>query len=311
MSEPTTATAPTRQRTLLAGGALLLTTLFWGAMVPLTALLLRYFDPFFLAGARYVVALPFLWLFVLLRRETFSWRGLPMSRVFTLGGAMTAFSVFYTVGIAHSHPVTAAVVLMCGPIVASIMARFLYGTPLDRTLMLALPVTVAGGIVVAVGAPGRLDGGMGFGGGEILLVGAQVCWTWYSMRAQQWLAHLGQIRLSALTSSAGGVLMIGLYLVLWGAGLAGAPPTEVSLEMLGVLVWIAFTGVALAIVLWNFGASTIGVPQAALWLNLQPFVAALMAAALGSPPSLLQVIGGFIVLGGVLYVQISRLRNAH
>jgi drug/metabolite transporter (DMT)-like permease len=304
------AVSPPPRRAALAGGALLLTTVFWGAMVPLTALLLQHFDPWLLAGARYVVALPFLWLFVVLARDRVSWRGLSFPRVAALGAAMALFSVFYTLGIAFSHPVTASVILMCGPIVASIMAWFLFRTPLDRTLLLALPVTVSGGIIVAVGAPSRAGGGMGFGGGEILLVFAQVCWTWYSMRAQQWLARLGQIRLSALSSSAAGVWMIGLYLLLWALGIAAAPPVSVPLDMAAILIWISFTGVACAIVLWNFGASVIGVPQAALYLNLQPVVAALTAAALGSPPSLLQIVGGFIVMAGVLYVQVSRLRGA-
>ncbi|MGE0152185.1 MAG: DMT family transporter [Reyranellaceae bacterium] len=301
---------PDRRRATLAGGALLLTTVFWGAMVPLTALLLQYFDPWFLAGARYIVALPFLWLFVALSREQVSWRGLSLPRVAALGAAMTMFSVLYTLGIASSHPVTASVILMCGPIVASIMARFLFGAPLDRTLLLALPVTIAGGVIVALGAPGRMQVGFGFGGGEFLLVFAQVCWTWYSMRAQQWLAHLGQIRLSALTTSAAGLWMIALYLLLWAVGVAAAPPVDVPLDMVAVLVLISLTGVAFAIVLWNFGASAIGVPQAALYLNLQPVVATLVAAALGSPPSLLQIAGGVIVMAGVLYVQLSRLRNA-
>jgi drug/metabolite transporter (DMT)-like permease len=298
------------RRTMMAGGALLLTTVFWGAMVPLTALLLEHFDPWFLAGARYVVALPFLWLFVALARDRVSWRGLRVRQVAGLGAAMALFSVLYTLGIAMSHPVTASVILMCGPIVASIMARFLFHAPLDRTLMLALPVTVIGGIIVAFGAPSRSQSGFGFGGGEFLLVFAQVCWTWYSMRAQQWLAHLGQIRLSALSSTAAGVWMIGLYLLLWAVGIAGGPPSTMPLDMLAILVWISLTGVAFAIVLWNFGASTIGVPQAALYLNLQPVVATLTAAALGSPPSLLQIVGGFVVMAGVLYVQLSRLRSA-
>lgn len=299
-----------QRRTGLAGAALLTTTLFWGAMVPLTKLLLDHFDPFLLAALRYVVALPFLWLFVLLIRDRVEWRLLRAGRAMALGAAMAGFSVFYTLGIWFSHPVTASVLLMCGPIVASIMARFLFRAPLDRTLLLALPVTVAGGIVVAVGAPGRAEAGLGFGGGELLLVLAQVCWTWYSMKAQQWLAFLGQIRLSAVTSTAGSLWMVGLYLLLWAAGAAAPPPASVPLEMVGVLAFISLTGVALAIVLWNFAASTIGVPLAALYLNLQPFVAALTAAALGQPPSLMQIVGGFVVLAGVLYVQVSKLRAA-
>lgn len=305
-----------RKRTLLANGALLLTTTFWGMMVPLTALLLAWFDPFLLGGLRYALALPFLWLFVALSRERVSWRGLTWGRLTGLGLSMAGFSMFYNLGVAHSHPVTASVVLMCGPFVAAIMARFLFNAPLERSLLLALPVTVAGGIVVALGARASRLGGegagvelsMGFGGGEPLLILAQVCWTWYSLRAQHWLSHLGQLRLSALSSTVGAAWMMAFYFLLWGLGIAGAPAIDVPLEGLAALAWISFTGVALAIVMWNFGTSIIGVPQAALYLNLQPVTASLTAAAMGAPPSLMQVAGGVVVMAAVFYVQTIRLK---
>jgi drug/metabolite transporter (DMT)-like permease len=302
--------ADQRRKSLLAGGSLFLTVLFWGSMVPFTAVLLDTFDPYFMAVARYVIGLPFLWLLVLLWREPGDWRVGRPGRLMALGAAMAAFSVLYTVGIQFSHPVTASVILTCGPIVASIMARVLYRTPLDRTLLLALPVTIGGAIMVAVGAPGRGLDQAGFGGGEILLVIAQVCWNWYSMKAQQWLSGMGQFRLSATTTSVASLWLIALYAVLWAAGWAAAPPANPSSNALLLLAWISFSGVAMSIVLWNTAVSLIGVPLSAIYLNLQPVVAAITAAMLGSPPTALQVLGGVIVLAGILYVQLSRMRTA-
>jgi drug/metabolite transporter (DMT)-like permease len=296
-----------RRKSLLAGGSLMLIVLFWGSMVPLTAVLLQTFDAYFLAALRYVIGLPFLWLLVLLRREPGDWRLARPGRVMALAAAMAGFSVLYTVGIQFSHPVTASVILTCGPIVASIMAKLLYRTPLDRALLFALPVTVGGAIAVALGAPGRSVSHAAFGGGEILLVIAQVCWNWYSMKAQQWLADLGLFRLSATTISVAFLWLIALYLVLWGTGLAAPPPADPSLESIAILLWIAFTGVALSIVLWNTAASLIGVPLASIYMNLQPFVAAITAAALGSPPTVIQLLGGLVVLTGILYVQLSKM----
>lgn len=303
------AAAEHRRRALLASLALMLTMVMWGLAVPLTKLLLDVFDPYLLAAARYIVALPILWLVVLWSGGRGDWRIVRPGRLAALGIAMTGFSILYTVGIAFSHPVTAAVLLMCGPIVASIMARFMFRTRLDRTLMVALPVTVAGGIVVALGAPGREHQGLGVGGGELLLVAAQVCWTWYSLKAQQWLSGLGQIRLSAVTTTAAAAWLILIYAALAALGLAALPPLDPPWIMVGTLVWVSLSGIALAILLWNFSASVIGVPLAALYMNLQPFVAALAAAALGSPPSLIQIVGGVVVLSGVLYVQVSKLRS--
>ncbi|MEO8557934.1 MAG: DMT family transporter [Rhodospirillales bacterium] len=297
-----------RRKSLLAGGSLFLTVLFWGSMVPLTAVLLRTFDPYLLAVSRYVIGLPFLWLLVVLWREPGDWRLARPGRVLSLGAAMAAFSVLYTVGIQFSHPVTASVILTCGPIVASIMAKVLYRTPLDRALLVALPVTVGGAIVVAVGAPGRSIDQAGFGGGEILLVIAQVCWNWYSMKAQQWLSGMGQLRMSAVTTSVASLWLILLYVVLRAGGWAVAPPTDPSTESLLLLAWIGFSGVALSIVLWNTAVSLIGVPLSSIYMNLQPVIAAITAAVLGSPPTIMQVIGGCVVVAGVLYVQLSKMR---
>lgn len=298
-----------RGKLLRANAGLALVVLFWGSMVPLMAVLLETFDAYFLAAIRYVLGLPFLWLFVWLQRAP---RGpaTSMQRIMALGAGMAGFSLLYTIGIQYSHPVTASVILMCGPIVASILARFLFALPLDRRLTLAVPLTVAGGVLVALGAPGRLSQGVGVGGGEILLVGAQVCWSWYSMQAQRWMAGVGQIRLSAVTATAGSAWLMLLWAALYALGwteIAVVPPGGTAI---GILLWLSLTGVAMAVVLWNYGASIIGVPMAALFLNLQPFVASLTAYALGSPPTWLQIAGGVVVLAGVMYVQLGRMRQA-
>lgn len=297
-----------RHKTVLASANLLLVVVFWGSMVPFTAVLLETFDPYLLAALRYAMGLPLLWLLVLLRRERGDWRLVRPGRLAALGAAMAGFSVLYTVGIQFSHPVTASVILTCGLIVASLMARVMYRMPLDRALWLALPVSVGGAVLVALGAPGRSLSHAGFAGGEILLVIAQICWNWYSMKAQQWLSGLGQFRLSGITVAVGSLWLVALYLALWALGIAAPPPSSIGSTAIFMLLWIAITGVAMAILLWNTATSLIGVPLASLYLNLQPFVAAVTAAALGSPPTVLQVLGGIVVLAGILYVQLSRMK---
>lgn len=303
------APAASRHTLLLAGGGSLVNAMVWGSMVPLTALLLAAFDPYVLATARYLVALPFLWLLVVWRGENPFVAGAPAWRVMALGSGMAAFSILYTVGIGLSNPITASVILTCGPIVASIMTRVLLKTPFDRALLVALPLTVTGAIVVVLGTPGRSADGMGFRGGELLLVLAQTCWHWYTIKAQLWLRHLGQIRLSAVTSTAAAIW---LGVLLAGLAAIGAVPSWSwpGLDMILLLVWVSVSGVAFAIVLWNYSASVLGVPVAALYLNLQPFFAALTAAAIGVSPTWLQILGGLIVLAGVLYIQLRKLREA-
>jgi drug/metabolite transporter (DMT)-like permease len=228
-----------------------------------------------------------------------------------LGAAMTAFSVLYTFGVAHAHPATAAIVLMCGPIWATLLSRLMLGTMTPPGFLLTLLLVVAGGVMVVLGTPHRATqagGGYGQGGGEILLVIAQLCWSWYSIRAQQWLADRGQIALSTLTTSVAGVLLGLVCGVVWATVGIDWPTHVPSALDIGMIAWLGVLGVAAAILLWNVGVSLIGVPVASLFSNSAPVFAIGVAALMGLEPSWMQLAGGAVVLGGIAQLQLRQAR---
>jgi drug/metabolite transporter (DMT)-like permease len=290
---------------------LLLAALIWGAMIPVLAELAHHFDKWLLSWLRYLLGMPVLWLAVLVSRRP---AGLPkplrLGQLVKLGAAMTAFSVLYTFGVAHTHPATAAIVLMCGPLWATFLARLMLRAPTPPGFPFTLALVVAGGVLVVLGTPGRPTGGFGLEGGEVLLVIAQLCWSWYSIRAQQWLADRGQIALSALTSSVASVLLAVVCAAVWASsGIAWPawPPTAVEV---GMLAWVGVFGVAAAVLLWNVGVSLVGVPVASLFSNSAPVFAIGVAALMGSEPGWLQLAGGAIVMGGIAQLQLRQMRAA-
>ncbi|WP_421997500.1 DMT family transporter [Reyranella sp.] len=289
---------------------LLLSALIWGSMIPVLADLAAHYDKWMLSWLRYVLGLPVLWLAVLLSPQPTSVRPLRAGRLLALGTAMTAFSVLYTFGVAHAHPATSAIVLMCGPVWATLLARVMLGARMPAGFAVTLAAVVAGGIVVVLGAPSRGTGGFGLEGGEPLLVVAQLCWSWYSIKAQQWLADRGQIALSALTSTVAGVLLGGVCLVVWATvGIewpAASPPVTDWIMM----AWIGVMGVAVALLLWNVGVSLVGVPVASLFGNSAPVFAIGLAALMGREPTLLQLTGGGIVLAAIARHQLLQIRRA-
>jgi drug/metabolite transporter (DMT)-like permease len=290
---------------------LLLAALIWGSMIPVLSALAQHYDKWLLSWLRYVLGMPVLWLAVMLgTRPLATPRPLHAGRLLRLGAAMTAFSVLYTFGVAHAHPATAAIVLMCGPIWATLLARLMLRATTPPGFAVALGLVVVGGVIVVLGTPGRTAGGFGLEGGEALLVIAQLCWSWYSIRAQQWLADRGQIALSALTSSVASVQLALVGGVVWatiGIDWPTRPPTPAEW---GMLVWIGVLGVAVAVLLWNTGVSMVGVPVASLFSNSAPVFAIGLAALMGREPSWMQLVGGAIVLGGIAGLQIRQMRAA-
>ncbi len=300
-----------RSALLWASGGLLLTALIWGTMTPLLKVLTEVIDVWLLAALRYVLGLPFLALCLLVAaRPTQTPGKLNPSRLAILGLAMTAFSILYTIGVRYSHPVTAVVVLNFGPVISAVMARIMLGTRTAPGFPVALGLALVGGLMVLYGTPGTRERGLALEGGEPLLVIGQICWQWYSIRAQQWLGDRGQIGLSTITSAVAAFWMVLVYVALWGGGVAGGVPETLTWREVAYLIWICVFGVAVAIVLWNVGVSRVGLPVAALHMNASPVFAVLTAAAIGLPPTALQIAGGLLVLGGIVYMQLLQVRRA-
>ncbi len=290
---------------------LLLAALIWGSMIPVLAALTQHYDKWLLSWLRYLLGMPVLWLaFVFSKGPTATPRPLRAGQLLRLGAAMTAFSVLYTFGVSRSHPATAAIVLTCGPIWATLLARWMLRAATPPGFFITLVLVVAGGVLVVLGTPSRTGGGFGLGGGEILLVIAQFCWNWYSIRAQQWLSDRGQIALSALTSTVASILLGLVCLGVWttiGIDWPTQPPTTLDI---GMIVWVGVLGVAAAVLLWNVGVSMVGVPVASLYSNSAPVFAIGLAALMGAEPSWLQIAGGAVVLGAIALLQLRQIRIA-
>src|SRR5262249_55831251 len=238
-------------------------------------------------------------------------RGLPWGRILLLGGAgIGGFATCYTFGIGYSGPIAAAAVLATQPVVAALMNWGAGGQAIDRRTAIALVLAVAGGIMVAFGHP---SGGLSTAhGGEILLLLGLFCWTWYSMKAQVWLAPLGigQLRLTLVTTGAAGLCLWVVYGLSAAFGLQPLPARP-GIGHLAILLWLAVGPTAIAILTWNRGTARLGITMASLFLNLIPVFASLLGIPLGARASAAELAGGALALAGVIFLQLGSLRRRH
>jgi len=291
---------------------LLATAMMWATMVPFVASLLPYFDPYFLSLLRYSLALPFLVALVMVLEGTNPFeRAVDWRRLLILGAAMSAFSTFYTLGILYSDPLTAAVVLSVNPIVAAVLSRIMLGARLSHSVIAAIIMSIIGALLVVRGSPnGMSGGGLGFRGGEFLLILAVTCWSWYSLKVQAWFSTMSNLRVTTLTSATAVVWLTAVYVVFVALGVSHLPGTLPGLGAFSMLLCISWGAAGVAIVFWHHGTSRLGVTVATLYINLVPvFAFVLVAFMFNIVPNLYQIGGGLIVLAGVVQVQVFRLRG--
>jgi drug/metabolite transporter (DMT)-like permease len=292
---------------LRANLALLVTVFSWGSQIPVLTELFERWDPYLLAAIRYVLAVPVLLaILAIVEPGRAMLRPLVEGRLWLLGLALGLFVPLYTVGIAHADPNTAAILGSTGPAVAAVVAWACFRLPFDRSMVPAIGLAMAGGIL-ATYDPGAAGGAFDLRGGEALIVLATACWAWYSYAAQRWYAHWSQLRISCLTMVPGTVVSVVICLAAGLAEAAVLPAAPISALDAGLIAWMTVMAVIAGLLGWNYGVRHLGVVVASLFLNFVPVFAILITTLMGEPPTTMQLLGGALVLAGVLQSQLRHL----
>jgi drug/metabolite transporter (DMT)-like permease len=77
---------------------------------------------------------------------------------------------------------------------------------------------------------------------------------------------------------------------------------------LGIFAWMIAGSVVIGLLLWNFGVAKTNLVIASLYTNLVPVVAVALLAIGGEAPTMAQIAGGALVIGGVAWCEWRLLR---
>ncbi|SJZ33042.1 EamA-like transporter family protein [Enhydrobacter aerosaccus] len=291
-----------------AFAAMLFVGASWGANLPVTKVMLRYFDLLPLAAMRTIAATAALALLLWIVEGSRTLRiDLGPVRFLSLGFMMSSFFAIYALGIYYSNPISAAAVQVAGPLVSALTVRLVTGTRFDPGFGVALGLTLLGGVILSTSSLVG-TGPVSLGGGELIVLLSNALWALYSIKAQAWFERASQLHRAyvASLSAMGWLTVISLVLVALGAARS---PSGISDGWVWTqLLVVAVLASGLGGYFWNIGASRLGVAIASLWVNLVPFFAVLWSMAYGYWPNGYQIVGGLVALTGVVYMQWRKLQ---
>lgn len=297
--------ASTSRAAVVGLAAFLVTSVFWGANLPVTAVLFHTFDPYFMSIWRVAIGTLAL-AAILVATQGWSSLAIPIAwgRFALLGLTMSLFFLIYNVGLLYTNAITAAAVMVGAPIYAGLFLRVATGAPFDKGFWVAAPLTLVGGAIAVLGRAEAGGQSLSLQGGEPLIALCIVFWTLYSMAAQRWFRpEESQLRRTYVGCLSAIFWSSVIWLICRAAGIAGpanlAPPAEAVV----LLVMIAVLATAVAGVTWNVGISRLGIAAGSLWQNAVPVFAVLISMAFGIHPTGQQILGGAIVMAGVAYMQ--------
>ncbi len=204
------------------------------------------------------------------------------------------YQLLFVQGIALTRAGTASLVVAASPAVVALVARFTGHEKLPLRAVLGIAVSISG-VVLVLGGSISADGARHLLG-DLMILGAVVVWAFYTTGLVPLTQRVAPIHVAAWTL-VGGVVPL--------AALAAPALLRTDWAAVTPLTWsaIAYSGLlamVIAYLVWYRGVREIGPTRTAMFANLQPLVAVLVAwAMLGEVPTLFQGTGAVAVIGGL------------
>ena len=209
------------------------------------------------------------------------------------------FPLTFNVGLRYTEASRGAVMLATMPIWSALLGRVV-GERLTRLQVVGVALSVVG-IGVAFVEPGRAVGGDAMRlVGDALLLLTGLLGAVYGLLAKRVLAVDSPATVTTWAMLFGAVLLLPVAIV------EGLVPAIGRLDgqLLGIVVFLGVLGGAAAFLLWTWALSRLTPTQVAVYVNLNPIVAALLGVVLlGERRSGLFLLGFAAVVAGVLLVN--------
>lgn len=279
---------------------MLLVVLIWGINFTVTKGVFPRFPPLAFTGLRFLVASALLWP---LARWVEGSAPLPpgaLRRLVILGVVgNTLYQAGFIMGLERTTASNSALILAAMPSMVALLAAVLRLEPVrPRVLGGVLIATL--GVILVVAARGE-GFGAGSAAGDLLTLGAVVCWAGYTLGLRT-VSDVSPLRVTAVTTIAGapGLLLLGL------PQLIAMDWNRVGLEGWGAFAYATMLSLIVAYLIWNRSVQVVGPSRTVVYMCLTPVIAVISAALfLGERPRPLQGVGAALIITGVVLTRRS------
>lgn len=273
--------------------------LIWGVNYSVVKLATRYFEPLVFNAARIGLAAVVLGALAWRVREHAPSRR-DAARLALLGVlGHGVYQVGFVEGVARTTTGTAALIFAASPAFMGIVGRVLGVEHPTRRAWLGIGLQLAGMAGVVLGSTG--GGGTPAAGntlaGEAWILLACAAWAFYGVLLKQYSSRVHPVQLAAWTLVGG----VAVYAVVAAPGLARLDAAALPPIAWGAVVYSGVGAMVLGYLFYYRGVRVIGPVKTAMFSNLQPIIALVVAyLAFREVPTAPQLGGAVLIMSGLL-----------
>jgi drug/metabolite transporter (DMT)-like permease len=280
-------------------------------MFPIADSAIKRVDPFHLTAIRYILAslgfLALLWAFEGARALRLDGRGIEL---FLYGSAgIAGFNLFAFAGLEHTTPEHAALIVATSPLMTLLASAALARTaPSKTTLGFVLLALLGVLLVIGHGDPTAVVNG-GVNGGDLLVLLGTASFVVYTLGARRFSGH-SSLRYTALSATGGTMTVLAVTELATLAGWLDAPSGGDVGAIWWQLAYIVVIGALAAVLAWNEGVRRLGASNAALFMNLVPVVAFVIAIVRGYHPDAAELGGAALTVAALIGANLASRQDS-
>lgn len=227
------------------------------------------------------------------RRTTWSLLGLGV-----IGNGL--YQIFFIEGVARTQAGAASLVLAASPAFIALIGWLRGVERAGARRMGGIALSLAGMVLVIVGTRETVPGAPATLLGNLLVLAGCLCWSIFSVMLKPYTERVSGIQISALTMVGGAVPLLAIS----AGAIASADWRALPSGGWAALFYSGIVALVVAYFCWYHGVRVLGPTRTAMYGNLQPVIALLVAwVTLGEIPTSPQIVGAFAILGGLLLTR--------
>lgn len=210
------------------------------------------------------------------------------------------YQVLFVEGVAHSRAGDAALLLAVSPAFIALLGRLRGVERVGTRGVIGIALSIAGIGLVAYGAP---QGGAQHATlwGDLFCLGGAFCWSLYTVLLQPYTKRIDGLTLSAVTMAGGAVPLLAVA----SPQIIGTVWGTVPALGWGALTYSSILALVVAYLFWYHGVKVIGPTRTAMYANLQPVVAVIVAwLVFGDVLSPIQLAGAGSIMAGLVLTRL-------
>ncbi len=234
------------------------------------------------------------------RRDTFALLALGL-----LGNGV--YQLAFIGGLSRTRAGIAALVIAAGPAWIAVLLRLMGRERVPARGWAGIGLQLLG-MACVVASAGLLDAGSEALIGAAMIMGGSVAWAVFTVLLQPYTATVHPLHLAALTLSSGAVVLFAMGL----PSILALDYATVTLADWGAVIYAGVGALVVAYLLFYRGVRMLGPTKTAMYANLQPLIAVLVAwVVLSERPTAWQLVGGVLVMAGLLLYRTRQRLPSH